>query len=155
MRLIQKIDRIILGFIKKYYILFARIAIFIVYFWFGALKLFGQSPANPLVENLLKHTLPFIGFHEFIIMFALFEMLIGIVFLIPGLERLAAILLVAHLFTTFLPLMLLPAVTWQGFFTPTLEGQYIIKNVLIVASALVVMSKMNFLDEQVQNLDRA
>jgi hypothetical protein len=39
---------------------------------------------------------------------------------------------------TFLPLVTLPAVTWQGAFLPTMEGQYIIKNLLIISGAMVV-----------------
>ncbi len=142
---LKKFDFAVLNFVKRHDILFARMAIFIVYFWFGALKLFGVSPADPLVENLLKHTLPFISFQHFIILFALFEMLIGILFLIPGLERLAAALLVIHLITTFLPLILLPSETWQAFLVPTLEGQYIIKNVLIIALALVITARIDFM----------
>ncbi|HVY68145.1 MAG TPA: hypothetical protein VHA30_04610, partial [Patescibacteria group bacterium] len=127
---LQQVDFAILSFIKKYHLRLARAALFLVYFWFGALKLFGASPANPLVASLLERTLPFLSFQQFIVVFALFEMLIGILFLLPGWERLLGLLLAVHLLTTFLPLLLLPAVTWQGFLVPTLEGQYIIKNVL-------------------------
>jgi len=113
----------------------ARAALFIVYFWFGILKLFGTSPANPLVGSLLEKTLPFISFDTFIIGFAMYEMLIGIFFLVPGLERVAIAFLVPHLIMTALPLVLLPSLTWQGPFVPTLEGQYIVKNLTIVALA--------------------
>ncbi len=143
---IHKFDYVVLAFIKKYHLIFARVAIFIVYFWFGILKLVGSSPANPLVEDLLKRTLPFITFDQFIILLALFEILIGILFLIPKVERVVAALLAVHMFTTFMPLVLLPSVTWQGFLVPTLEGQYIIKNVLIIALSLVVVAQINFLD---------
>jgi len=144
-KFIQNFDRVILGFIKKYNILFARLAIFLVYFWFGILKLFGQSPASPLVQSLLTKTLPFMSFNTFIILFALFEMLIGILFLIHGAERLVVALLVLHLITTCIPLFLLPQITWTGFLIPTLEGQYIIKNVLIIALAFVIVSQKDFL----------
>lgn len=69
-------------------------------------------------------------------------MAIGIIFLIRGWERLAIFLLGLHLFTTVLPLFLLPQITWQGFLIPTLEGQYVIKNILIIAAAIVVGSKI-------------
>ncbi len=114
----------------------SRFAIFLVYFWFGILKLFGLSPANPLVMNLQQQTLPFITFDHFIIIFALFEMLIGILFLVRGFERTAIGLLMIHMVTTVLPLFLLPQVAWQSFLVPTLEGQYIIKNIVIIAAAI-------------------
>jgi len=146
--LIAKFDLAVLGFIKKYNRLFARLALFIVYFWFGILKIFTISPADPLVQSLLEKTLPFISFHNFLILFALFEMLIGVLFLIRGAERLAVALLAIHLTTTFLPLILLPQITWQNWFVPTLEGQYIIKNVLIIALAFVIVSQKDFLNVQ-------
>ena len=57
-------------------------------------------------------------------------MIIGILFIVRGLERLAIFLLGFHLITTILPLIFLPQITWQTFLTPTLEGQYIIKNLV-------------------------
>jgi uncharacterized membrane protein YkgB len=95
------------------------------------------------VAALLGRTLPFLTFEEFITRLGEFEMLIGVAFLIPGLERLAIVLLLPHMVTTFLPLVLLPQVTWQGFLTLTLEGQYIIKNVLIIALACAIMADLS------------
>lgn len=114
----------------------ARFSIFIIFFWFGALKIFGESPANPLVEELLKKTLPLIGFEGFIIFFGIYEMAIGAAFLFRHYERLAIAFLIPHLLITALPLFALPAMTWQGILIPTLEGQYIIKNLVIVALAI-------------------
>lgn len=120
---------------------FSRIAIFVIFFWFGFLKIIDSSPANPLVEKLLNTTLPFIGFSEFIIFLGVWEIVIGIVFLIPKLERIAIALLVPHMITTFLPLIFLPSVTWTAFLVPTLEGQYIIKNLVIIALAINIISQ--------------
>ncbi len=127
---------------------FGRFALFVVFFWFGILKVVATSPANPLVADLLSHTMPFITFDTFIFYFGIYEMIIGITFLIPGLERLAIALLVPHMITTFMPLFLLPAVTWQGPFTPTLEGQYIIKNLLIIGLAMVIAANLTPLKEK-------
>lgn len=120
----------------------ARLALFVIFFWFGILKVFGTSPANPLVEQLLDKTLPFITFQQFIIFFGIFEMIIGIAFIIPRLQKLAIILLIPHMITTFLPLVLLTSTTWEGFLTPTLEGQYIIKNLLIIALAINIVAHL-------------
>jgi uncharacterized membrane protein YkgB len=115
---------------------FSRFALFVVYTWFGALKLVGASPANPLVDELLQKTLPFLTFDQFIIALGIFEVAIGIFFIIPKMERVALSLLVPHIFITLAPLLLLTSTTWTGMFMPTLEGQYIIKNILIVALGL-------------------
>ncbi len=123
--------------------IFAHIALFIVFVWFGSLKLFGLSPANPLVAALLEQTLPFISFHTFSILLGAYEVLIGILFVIPRMERVAIGLLIPHMFVTLVPLLLLTDITWQAFLTPTLEGQYIIKNVVIIALAATVFADAN------------
>ncbi len=120
----------------------ARGAIFIIYFWFGALKLIGASPASPMVAELLQRTIPFLSFEIFIVCLGLYEIAIGILFLIPRMERLVMLLLLPHLIVTALPLVFLPALTWRGILIPTLEGQYIIKNLAIVALALTIASHL-------------
>ncbi|HVT75189.1 MAG TPA: hypothetical protein VHD69_02110 [Candidatus Paceibacterota bacterium] len=121
---------------------FAHIALFIVYVWFGSLKLFGFSPANPLVDALLRETLPFVTFHTFNLILGAYEVLVGLLFIIPRKEKYAFILLVPHIIVTILPLFLLKAMTWQSALVPTIEGQYIIKNVLIIAVAAMVFADM-------------
>lgn len=121
----------------------ARVALFIVFFWFGILKVVADSPANPLVDSLLQRTLPFMTFETFIVLFGMYEMIIGILFLIPRTTRIVIPLLILHMITTFMPLVLLPQITWQGFLVPTLEGQYIIKNVLIIVLTIGVVSHLH------------
>ncbi len=139
---IAKFDIAAIHFLQKISMPAARAALFVVFFWFGILKVVGTSPANPLVESLLQRTLPFITFGQFIVLFGVFEMIIGITFLTPHLERLAIALLIPHMITTFLPLILLRSITWQGFLTPTLEGQYIIKNLVIIALAFSIAAHL-------------
>lgn len=138
-----EIDDVVIGFLRRIFPASARVALFVVFFWFGALKLFGLSPANPLVAALLERTLSFLTFEQFIIGFGAFEMVIGLTFLIPRLERVAIALLVPHMVTTFLPLFLLPAITWAGWLIPTLEGQYIIKNLVIIALAFGIAARLH------------
>ncbi len=141
--LIAKIDFIIIYALRKASMPMARLALFVVFFWFGILKMIGTSPANPLVERLLERTLPFITFNQFIVFFGIFEMTIGIAFLIPHIERFAIALLIPHMITTFLPLIFLQSITWHGFLTPTLEGQYIIKNLIVIALAIGIAAHLH------------
>lgn len=127
---------------KRFSLPLSRASIFIIFFWFGSLKLINESPANPLVGSLLNKTLPFIGFNQFIIFLGIWEIIIGVVFLIPKAERIAIILLIPHMITTFMPLIFLPGVAWKSFLVPTLEGQYIIKNLLIIALAVNIASSI-------------
>ena len=140
--MIKRLDMRIINWLQTLEVPVARTAIFIVYFWFGSLKLLGVSPAAPLVQALFERTITFMPFSVFYFLFSLFEVIIGILFLIRGMERAAILLLGIHLITTVMPLIFLPHITWQAFLIPTLEGQYIIKNVLIAASAVVVGSRV-------------
>ncbi len=147
-KLSQKIDDLdedLIRFARFNFLVMARVSIFVVYFWFGLLKVFSASPANPLVSELLSHVLPFMAFSDFIFVFGIFEMIIGIIFVIPRLERPAIFLLILHLATTVMPLFILPQVAWQGFLVPTLEGQYIIKNILLISLAMGLGAHLHFL----------
>lgn len=120
---------------------YARIALSVIYVWFGVLKIVGESPANPLVASLLERTMPFVSFEIFIVWFGLFEVVIGLLFLLPKADRISLPLFIIHMITTTMPLFLLPAMIWSKFFVPTLEGQYIIKNVALIALAATIYGK--------------
>ena len=47
-------------------------------------------------------------------------------------------MLVPHAIITFGPLIVLPALTWKQPFIPNLIGQYIIKNLVIIALAIFI-----------------
>ena len=139
---LQRLDHHFILKLRHFSIPFARFAIFIVYFWFGILKVLGLSPASGIVTRLAQMTLPFLPTPLYVILFGWFEVLLAVLFLFPRLTRIVLPLLLLHLVTTFMPLILLPQESWSGFLVPTLEGQYIIKNVLIVASAMVIAAHL-------------
>ncbi len=113
-----------------------RAMIAIVYVWFGSLKIIGVSPAEGLVTKLFDLTLsPFMSIQQFLILLGGAECLIGLLWLFPRISKWAFWIMVGHLFTTFLPVLLLPNETWQSFFALTLTGQYIIKNVVLLSEA--------------------
>lgn len=141
-KLILKFDQTVIHLAQKYTPVVARFALFTVYFWFGLLKVLGLSPAGPLVAALLQKTIPFLTPEQFIFYFGWLEMAIGLLFLIPQLSRAVILILALHLITTAGPLVLLPQITWQGWFVPTLEGQYIIKNLLIIATAMGITANL-------------
>ncbi len=129
--------------IRQYSVLLSRVSLFLIYFWFGLIKVIGL--ANPelkeLIQHLLSKTMPFFPFSSFIVLFGLFEMLIGILFVIPGKEKYALILFFIHIITTVLPIFIMSEV-WVKFLVPTLEGQYIIKNIALIACALTIWASI-------------
>lgn len=135
--------------LKQYSVLLARISIFVIYFWFGFLKIIGLSPASKLVEELFEKTIAHIPLVNmispefFLVAFGIFEVLIGILFLIPGREKIASRLFYAHIIMTGGPLLFLKQSAWQKFLlVPTLEGQYIIKNLALVSCVLNIVSSV-------------
>lgn len=123
----------------KKLILIGRISLFVIYFWFGILKVLGISPAEPLVNNLFDQTLAgLLPFEVFSRSFGLFECFIGIIWLIPSQTKNSLYILLFHMIATFLPVMLLPNDTWHSWFTPTLVGQYIFKNFALIALSLII-----------------
>jgi len=140
---IQSFDSKLIRFFRKISIPSARFGLFVVFFWFGALKVLGLSPASGLVQSLFEQTIPFMSFSTFLVMFGLFECLIGILFLIKGMERIVIPLLLVHMITTFGPLVYLPQDSWQSFMIPTLAGQYIIKNLVIVAAGIGIAAHLH------------
>ncbi|MEK9181508.1 MAG: hypothetical protein AAB786_00600 [Patescibacteria group bacterium] len=139
---IEKIDIKIIDFLKRISMPLARFSLFVVFFYFGILKVVGLSPASQLVQNLFENTIGFMPFGTFIILFGLFECLIGVLFIIRGLERIVIPLLFLHMIMTFMPLFMLPEVTWSAFLVPTLEGQYIIKNLVIISAAIGIAAHL-------------
>ncbi len=116
-----------------------RVALAIIFIWFGALKVFAASPADDLVRRTVYWFSP----EVFLPVLGIWEIAIGICLLVPVLIRIGLLLLFFQLPGTFLPLLLLPEVCFVRFpFSLTMEGQYIIKNLLIIGAALVVGGSM-------------
>jgi hypothetical protein len=75
-----------------------------------------------------------------LIIIGLWEVVIGVFFFFKKTTRIAIILLFLQMVGTFMPLIVLTEVTFQSnnVLLPTLEGQYIIKNLMIISAALVL-----------------
>jgi uncharacterized membrane protein YphA (DoxX/SURF4 family) len=113
-----------------------RLALGIVFFWFGALKLFPDlSPA----EDLVRETTYFVDPDWFIPVLAIWEMAIGLGLIFGLLMRVTLLLLFLQMPGTALPLVIKPDLVWTDFpFALTLEGQYIIKNLVLVGAGIVL-----------------
>ncbi|MFO8231773.1 MAG: hypothetical protein R6U20_03825 [Longimonas sp.] len=132
---LEEIDRHIAGWMDRYGRWLLRISIAIVFIWFGGLKVIGISPA----EELVKSTVYFIPADFFYPILAWWEVLIGITLLIRPLNRIAILLLFLQMPGTLLPLVILPEVCFTSFpIGLTMEGQYIIKNMVLISAGLVV-----------------
>ncbi|WP_331233906.1 hypothetical protein [Natronorarus salvus] len=131
----ERIDRTIARRMRRHGLRLLRYSLGVTFVWFGLLKPLGRSPAADLVANTVYVVPP----ELFVPILGWWEVTIGLCLLYRPLLRLGVLLLFVQMPGTFLPLVLLPEVTWIAApYAPTLEGQYIVKNLVLIAAAIVV-----------------
>ena len=138
-------DQKIRVWMKQFGILSLRISLGIVFFWFGVLKFFpDMSPA----EDLARQTFEILTFglvppNLAIKVLATWECAIGLGLLIGKYMRVVLILLVLQMVGAMSPIFLFPEKVFAQIpWVPTLEGQYIIKNLVVISAAIVLGSKV-------------
>ena len=140
-RQFDRTDRRITGWMADHGMLLLRIALGVVFFWFGALKLIPDaSPAEALAGQTIERLSGgLVTAGTALPILAAWEVAIGVGLFIGRGMRITLLLLFVQMLGTITPLFLFPTETFSQFpWAPTLEGQYIIKNVVIVAAAIVL-----------------
>lgn len=136
-----KFDRDLTAWMAKYGLKFLRISIGLIYVWFGGLKFFeGLSPAEELSIRTID-TLTFGIISDQVILYGLatWETLIGVGLLFNIFLRETLILLYLQILGTFTPVFLFPSDVFVRIpYAPTLEGQYIIKNLIVISAGIVL-----------------
>jgi len=135
---IDRADQRITRWMARYGLTMMRVALGVIFFWFGALKLVpGLSPAEELVRN----TIFFIDPNLFQPVLAVWEMAIGLGLMTGLFMRVTLLLLFLQMPGTVLPIFVTPEAVFTHFpFGLTIEGQYIVKNLALITSAIVLGS---------------
>jgi uncharacterized membrane protein YphA (DoxX/SURF4 family) len=118
-----------------------RWSVGIVFLWFGVLKFFPNlSPAELLAARTIEAlTFGIVQPNVSLPVLAAWEVAIGLGLITGLFPRVVIALLLAQMAGTLTPLLLFPQETWSRFpIAPTLEGQYIIKNMVLISAALVI-----------------
>ena len=138
---LDPIDIRITTWMARHGVTLTRIALGIVFFWFGIIKFVpGWSPAAELATRTIDvltfgHLPPKLSLP----LLAAWEVAIGLGLLTCRFLRATLLLLFLQMPGTMLPLAFFPHETFTIFpYAPTLEGQYIIKNLVLISAALVV-----------------
>lgn len=132
---LDRLDRLITTWMDRHGTRALRVALAAVFVWFGLLKILGVSPATDLVRNTVYWLDPDL----FVPILGAWEVLIGLLLLYRPSIRIALLLLFLQMPGTMLPLVVLPDVCFTTFpHGLTLEGQYIVKNAVLIAAAVVV-----------------
>ena len=143
-----RIDRKVIGFMSSYAILLLRLSLGIVFIWFGLLKVIGVSP----VFDLASHIVYWLPSELFVPLLGIWEMAIGVGLLSGKALRVILSLLFLQLAGTFLVLIILPETAFQGgnpLFLTT-EGEFVIKNLVLIAAGLAVGGTIRYTSKERQ-----
>lgn len=142
---LNKIDTRVTSWMDRNGLFLLRISMGIVFVWFGVLKFFpGVSAAQDLAIRTIE-MLTFGLVPEVLIIngLALWEVLIGVGLIWGKYMKATLLLLFLQMIGTFTPVFLFPSEVFNHIpFAPTLEGQYIIKNIVIISAAMVLWGRL-------------
>lgn len=139
--LFDRVDTFLTSWMARYGVLFLRLSLGVIFLWFGALKFFpGMSPAEDLAARTIAQlTFGLISPQVALFVLAVWETLIGIGLLFGLYLRATLLLLWVQMLGTITPLFFFPSELFYVFpIAPTLEGQYIFKNIVLVSAGLVI-----------------
>jgi putative oxidoreductase len=135
-RLLVTADRAATAFLERHSVTALRVALAVVFIWFGVLKVIGKSP----VEDIVKQTVFFLPGDPFFSLLGLLEIAIGVGLLIPIVPRITLLLFLSQMAGTFLTLVVLPDRAFQGG-NPLLLGvlgEFVVKNLVLISAGLVI-----------------
>jgi uncharacterized membrane protein YkgB len=129
-------DEMLIPFLRRWSLLALRWSLAIVFIWFGALKILGVSP----VVDLVASTVYWVDPGWFVPTLGVVEVLVGIGLAGRWGLRLVLLVLVGQMVGTFLVFVLLPEIAFQDGnpLKLTVEGEFIVKNLVLLAAAMVV-----------------
>ena len=135
---LDRLDEKAIWLMSRYGILALRISLGVIFVWFGVLKVIGDSPVYDLVASTVylvppEFFVPFLGF---------WEIAVGLGLLTGLALRLTLIFFLMQMAGTFLVLVVKPEVAFQGLnpLLLTTEGEFVVKNIVLISGALVVGS---------------
>jgi uncharacterized membrane protein YkgB len=139
-RLLGSIEATITAVAARISLPLLRVAMGVVFIWFGALKVAGTTP----VADLVAGTVPWVDRTWFVPALGVVEVVLGIALLIGRLLPFVCAVLTAHLCGTFLVLVMEPGLAFQDAnpLLLTTIGEFVVKNVVLISAALVLASKL-------------
>ena len=142
-RRLERLDRRILAFLERAALPLLRVSLGLVFVWFGVLKIAGETPVTELVADTVYWVDP----SWFVPLLGVFEVVVGIGLLLGRLLRIVLALFALQMMGTFLVLVIQPEVAFQDG-SPlllTTEGEFVIKNLVLLSAGLVIGSRLKAL----------
>lgn len=137
----ERLDRLVLGFLRRWAIPALRVSLGIVFVWFGALKVLDITP----VTDLVAETVYWVDPDWFVPVLGWVELAVGVALMVRRGLRLVLPLFLAQMVGTFLVLVVQPDVAFQdgNLFKLTVEGEFVVKNLVLLSAGLVVGSTVD------------
>ena len=135
-RWLNTLDRFLISEMHQWGVQVLRVTLAIVYLWFGLLKIIGATP----VVDLVRQTYFFLPTNDFLLILGCWEVLIGVGLISKKCLRTTLALLWLQMVGTFFSLLLAPSLFFLDGnpFLLTVLGEFIIKNIVLTASGLVI-----------------
>ena len=136
--LFDRFDRMVVAALERWSVQLLRLSLGIVFLWFGGLKVFGVSP----VSDLVAATVYWVDPDWFVVSLGVVEMLVGAGLILRRAMRIILAVFLAQMAGTFLVVILLPDIAFQDGnpLKLTVEGEFVIKNLVLLSAGLVVGS---------------
>ncbi len=134
----REFDKRMVAFMNAYGVHLLRLSLAIVFIWFGALKVTGKSP----VHDLVARTVYWVDPDVVVPILGAWEIVVGVGLLFAAALRVTLFLFWMQMAGTFLVLIVRPDIAFQhgNFLLLTTEGEFVIKNLVLIAAGLVVGS---------------
>jgi len=146
---LHQVDRRVGAFFRKWGVPALRVSLAIVFIWFGALKVLDVTPVTELVANTVywfdpDWVVPALG---------VVEIIVGLGLLFQVAMRAVLGLFFLQMIGTFLVFVLQPEVAFQDGnpFLLTVEGEFIVKNLVLIAAGMVIAGTVDVDKEPLQD----
>ncbi len=146
-RLWRRLDGAIAGFMEAHGITLLRLAVAVVFIWFGALKVVDRSP----VADLVADTVYWVPDAFFVRFLGVWEMVVGLGLLLRFTLRVTLLLFWAQMAGTFLVLIVHPGLSFQESnpLLLTVTGEFVVKNLVLISAGLVIGSTVRRRREEI------
>jgi len=136
--LFDRFDRMVVAALERWSVPLLRLSLGIVFLWFGGLKVFGVTP----VSDLVAATVYWVDPDWFVVSLGVVEMVVGAGLILRRAMRIILAVFLAQMAGTFLVLILLPDIAFQDGnpLKLTVEGEFVVKNLVLLSAGLVVGS---------------
>lgn len=137
----MRFDALLVRALRRVSPLLLRATMGLIFIWFGLLKFTDDGPVGDLVAN----TVPWFDRHWFVPALGAVEVALGLALLLGRLLGAVVVILVGHMTGTFLVFVMQPEVAFQhgNPFMLTTEGEFVAKNIVLIAAALVVAARFH------------